>query len=197
MNLFRSFAAALMVALPFAIVSAQPHDSVYVVIRTELGDIRVALFADAAPVTVENFLDYVRSGHYDGGSFFRTVRTDNQPHDRVKIAVIQAGGHPWEENFTNEPIMLERTSETGLRHVDGTISMARTGPDTATTSFFICVGNQPALDYGGQRNPDGQGFAAFGIVVDGMDIVHQIHEMKARGQSIMPPVRILEVVADS
>jgi len=197
MNRFELFAATLLVVLPLASVSAQPYDSVYVVIGTELGDIRVALFADAAPVTVENFLDYVRSGHYDGGSFYRTVRADNQPQDRVKIAVIQAGGHPWEDSFTNQPIMLERTSETGLHHVNGTISMARSGPDTATTSFFICIGNQPALDYGGQRTPDGQGFAAFGIVVAGMDVVHKIHDMDARGQAIMPPVRILEAHVES
>jgi peptidyl-prolyl cis-trans isomerase A (cyclophilin A) len=173
-------------------VFGRTADTTFVIIRTELGDIRVALFEGKAPVTVANFIQYVESGHYAGGSFFRTVRKDNQPGTRIKIEVIQAGGHPWEENFSLPPIMLERTSETGLTHRDGTISMARDGPDTATSSFFICIGNQPELDYGGRRNPDGQGFAAFGQVVEGMDVVHRIHQTRARGQAIMPPVRIVE-----
>jgi peptidyl-prolyl cis-trans isomerase A (cyclophilin A) len=174
----------------------QSADTAFVVIRTGLGEIRVALFRDLAPVTVDNFLEYVRCGHYDGGSFYRTVRRDNQPENPVKIEVIQAGGHPWEENFEHPPIMLERTSETGLRHSDGTISMARGGPDTATSSFFICIGDQPDLDYGGRRNPDGQGFAAFGQVVDGMDVVRQIHQYESRGQSIMPPVGIVSATVE-
>lgn len=174
----------------------QSADTAFVVIRTELGDIRVALFPDLAPVTVDNFLEYVRSGHYDGGSFYRTVRRDNQPENPVKIEVIQAGGHPWEENFAHPPIMLERTSETRLRHSDGAISMARGGPDTATSSFFISIGNQPDLDYGGRRNPDGQGFAAFGQVIEGMDVVRQIHQSESRGQSIMPPVGIVSATVD-
>lgn len=171
-------------------------DTTFVVIRTELGDIRVALFADLAPVTVDNFLEYVRSGHYSGGSFYRTVRKNNQPETPVKIEVIQAGGHPWEENFASTPIMLERTSETGVRHRDGAISMARDGPDTATSSFFICIGDQPDLDYGGRRHPDGQGFAAFGQVIEGMDVVHQIHQFESRGQSIMPPVGIISATVE-
>jgi peptidyl-prolyl cis-trans isomerase A (cyclophilin A) len=133
----------------------------------------------------------VKAGHYEGGSFFRTVRDDNQPDSPVKIDVIQAGVHPWMENFTRDPIPLERTSETGIRHRDGTISMARGEPDTATSSFFICIGDQPELDFGGRRNPDGQGFAAFGQVVGGMDVVHRIHQTRAKGQAIMPPVRIM------
>ena len=174
----------------------QSADTAFVVIRTELGDIRVALFRDLAPVTVDNFLEYVRCGHYDGGSFYRTVRRDNQPENPVKIEVIQGGGHPWEETFEHPPIMLERTSETGLRHSDGTISMARGGPDTATSSFFICIGDQPDLDYAGRRNPDGQGFAAFGQVVEGMDVVRQIHQFESRGQAIMPPVRIVSATVE-
>lgn len=175
---------------------AESSDTTFVVIRTDLGDIRLALFGDLAPVTVDNFLEYVRCGHYDGGSFYRTVRSDNQPENPIKIEVIQAGGHPWEETFEHPPIMLERTSETGLYHRDGTISMARGGPDTATSSFFICIGDQPDLDYGGRRNPDGQGFAAFGQVVEGMDVVRQIHQSESRGQSIMPPVGIVSAIVE-
>ena len=86
---------------------------------------------------------------------------------------------------------LERTRDTGLTHVDGAISMARDGPDTATSDFFVCVGAQPELDFGGKRNPDGQGFAAFGRVVSGMDVIRKIHAAPASGQSLAPPVKIL------
>lgn len=193
----KAFILSAVFAVSTLPAPAQSTDTTFVVIRTELGDIRLALFADLAPVTVDNFLGYVQSGHYSGGSFYRTVRRDNQPGNPIKIEVIQAGGHPWEQNFESPAIMLERTSETGLRHRDGTVSMARGGPDTATSSFFVCIGDQPDLDYGGRRNPDGQGFAAFGQVVEGMEVVHQIHQSEARGQAIMPPVRILEATVEA
>ena len=80
---------------------------------------------------------------------------------------------------------------TGLRHLDGTLSMARDGPDTATGDFFICIGDQPELDFGGRRHPDGQGFAAFGRVVRGMDVVRAIQAAPADAQHLTPPVRIL------
>ena len=89
--------------------------------------------------------------------------------------------------------MLERTTETGVSHRDGTISMARDGPDTATSDFFICIGDQPELDFGGKRNPDGQGFAAFGRVVRGMDVVRQIQTARARGQLLTPPIEIVAI----
>ena len=87
-------------------------------------------------------------------------------------------------------IAIERTCDTGLRHTDGVISMARDGPDTATHHFFICVGDLPELDFGGKRNPDGQGFAAFGRVVTGMDVVRKTHGSPADGQRLTPPIRI-------
>ena len=83
---------------------------------------------------------------------------------------------------------------TGGEKDDGTVSMARLGPDTATQSFFICVGDQPELDFGGQRNPDGQGFAAFGQVVEGMDLVRAIHTSAAEGQQLDPPIQIQRAV---
>src|SRR5438132_12903893 len=91
------------------------------------------------------------------------------------------------------PIRLERTRDTGLRHKDGTISMARDGPDTATADFFLCLGDQPELDFGGKRNPDGQGFAAFGQVVRGIDVVRKIQQAPSDGQKLTPPVRIQRV----
>jgi peptidyl-prolyl cis-trans isomerase A (cyclophilin A) len=132
----------------------------------------------------------VDAGHYEGGRFHRTVRADNQPQNRVKIDVVQAGVNPARAAEDFAPIALERTRDTGLRHLDGTISMARDGPDTATSDFFICVGDQPELDFGGRRNPDGQGFAAFGRVVRGMDVVRKIHRAPADGQALAPPIAI-------
>ena len=113
----------------------------------------------------------------------------------MKIAVVQARANPnrgVDELY--EAIPLERTSETGLRHLDGTLSMARAEPDSATNSFFICVGDQPERDFGGRRNPDGQGFAAFGRVVQGMELVREIHSMPAAGQMLDPPLRMQRAV---
>jgi peptidyl-prolyl cis-trans isomerase A (cyclophilin A) len=165
----------------------------HVVIRTALGDIEVEVDSARAPVTATNFLRYVDLGFYSSfGRFHRTVRADNQPDDKVRIAVIQAGLEPYRaQGFP--PIPLERTRDTGLRHLDGTISMARDTPNSATSDFFICIGDQPSLDYGGKRNPDGQGFAAFGRVIRGMSVVNRIHDAPARGQTLTPPVGILEV----
>jgi peptidyl-prolyl cis-trans isomerase A (cyclophilin A) len=145
-----------------------------------------------APLTSRNFLRYVDQGSYRGGRFHRTVRPDNQPGNPVRIEVIQGGLDPLRaKDFP--PIGLERTTETGLSHRDGTISMARGGPDTATSDFFICIGDQPALDFGGKRNPDGQGFAAFGRVVRGMDVARQIQTARARGQRLTPPIEIVDI----
>ena len=156
-----------------AVGSSFGADPVRVVIKTELGDIVVELDSAKAPTTVANFLKYVDAKAYDGGRFHRTVTPDNQPNSKVKIEVIQAGVHPAKVKDDLAPIKLERTKDTKLSHKDGTISMARDGPDTATSDFFLCIGDQPELDFGGKRNPDGQGFAAFGRVVEGMDVVNQ------------------------
>jgi peptidyl-prolyl cis-trans isomerase A (cyclophilin A) len=163
-------------------------------IVTALGAITVELDPVRAPITTRNFLRYVEEGFYSGGEFFRTVTATNQPDDTVRIAVIQGGANPDKEVEEHAPIPIERTRDTGLRHLDGTISMARLGPDTATQSFFICVGDQPELDFGGRRNPDGQGFAAFGRVVEGMEVVRAIHGSPADGQELDPSVAIRNVV---
>ncbi len=170
-------------------------DEVRVRIETEQGTIVVAVDVERAPETARNFLRYVDGGHYDGGRFHRTVTLapDNQLASPVKIEVIQGGVAPAREKRGFAPIRLERTSRTGLKHLDGTISMARLGPDTATSDFFICVGDQPELDYGGKRNPDGQGFAAFGRVVAGMDVVRRIHRSPYTLQALTPPVMIRKI----
>jgi len=174
--------------------SAQSRpDHVTVVIRTELGNIEAEINTLRAPITAQNFLRYVDAGHYDGGRFHRTVRMDNQPVNKVKIEVVQAGVAPNKEKTGFAPIKLERTNQTGLHHENGTLSMARDGPDTATSDFFICIGPQPSLDYEGKRNPDGQGFAAFGRVVKGMDIVRKVQASNAEDQKLTPPIKILNI----
>jgi len=167
---------------------------VNVVIQTEKGDIEVELEGAKAPNTVANFLKYVDGKLYDEARFHRTVTVDNQPDKKTKIEVIQAGVSPVKAKEELAPIALERTRDTGLSHRDGVISMARDGPDTATGDFFICIGDQLELDFGGKRNPDGQGFAAFGRVVKGMDVVKAIQASKANGQSLTPSIRILKIV---
>ncbi len=179
-------AAAWAVARPLAAAA-----SVTVVLRTGLGDVEIEVDAGHAPVTAANFLRYVDGGHYDGGRFHRTVRLDNQPGKTVLIEVVQAGANPTPARSGFAPIPLERTRDTGLRHRDGTVSMARDTPDSATSDFFVCLGDQPELDFGGKRNPDGQGFAAFGRVVAGMDVVRRIQLAPADGQSLTPPVPIV------
>lgn len=178
------FTALALAAASTARVSQNP----VVYLRTGLGVIVVEIAQDKAPVTAANFLRYVDAKLYDGAVFHRTVTMANQPTDKVKIEVIQGGELPDEKCFP--PIPLERTSVTGLKHLNGTISMARNGPDTATASFFICVGDQPELDFGGRRNPDGQGFAAFGRVVYGMETVKKIQRSPADGQTLTPSVGI-------
>jgi cyclophilin family peptidyl-prolyl cis-trans isomerase len=159
-------------------------------IQTALGDIEVELDATKAPVTTRNFLRYVRKGFYSDGRFHRAVTPQNQPTNQIRIEVIQADSNPARMEETDPPIALERTRDTGLKHLDGTISMARDGVDSATSDIFICIGDQPELDFGGRRNPDGQGFAAFGRVIKGMDVVRLIQSQPADGQTLMPPVRI-------
>lgn len=163
-----------------------------VVIHTDRGDIPVALRIHQAPKTVCNFLRYVEAGRYDGGTFFRTVvaATNRNPNP---IDVIQAATPAGSDDPGFGPIPLERTTDTGLRHVAGTLSMARGEPDTATSSFFIVLSDTPSLDFGGRRNPDGQGFAAFGGVVGPLDLVKAIHAAPARDEELVSPVRILSV----
>jgi len=189
--------------------------AIHVAIVTPLGEIMVRLDAAAAPITTANFLHYIDGGFYDGGRFHRTVRLENQsnahlkiedaelgvarggagtlPNDAIAIEVIQGGINPARRDEQQVGISLERTRDTGLCHGDGTISMARTTVDSAVSDFFICINDQPDLDFGGMRNPDGQGFAAFGRVVEGMDVVRAIQQAPHEGQKLTPPVAIVRV----
>ncbi len=174
-------------------VSCGTPRTVRVTMKTTLGEIGLEIDTVKAPVTAKNFLRLVDEGVYAGSSFYRVVRMDNQPDSRVKIEVVQ-GGLLADSLVERYPVIPhEPTSVTGIRHTDGVISMARNRPGSASTEFFICLGDQPSLDQGGQRNPDGQGFAAFGKVFRGMEVVRAIQQRPDSGQFLLQPVAIIEV----
>lgn len=187
----RSLILSLVLALAI-VASTHAQKKQTCIIKTTLGNIKVDLYPAKAPATVANFLKYVDAGMYDSSSFFRAVTMNNQPNDSVKIEVIQGGNVDSTKDFA--PIQLERTNQTGILHKDGVISMARSAPHSATSSFFICINDQPSLDFGGKRNKDGQGFAAFGKVRKGMDVVRKIQQLYPdQGQYFKPPVIITTI----
>jgi peptidyl-prolyl cis-trans isomerase A (cyclophilin A) len=165
-------------------------------IQTRVGDIEVELYPEKAPKSVAAFLSYVDSGFYKNSSFYRVLNDENQPSNAPKSELIQGG--IWRTNYKKSSslpgIPHETTQQTGILHKDGTISLARQEPGTATTEFFICVGDQPGFDYGGEDNADKQGYAAFGKVVKGMDIVRQIYRSPEDEQAFDPPVDIYNIV---
>jgi peptidyl-prolyl cis-trans isomerase A (cyclophilin A) len=168
---------ALLFASP-ATAGAQTQ-AVTVTILTDKGPIVVALDPVHAPITVKNFLHYVDTKFYNGGTFFRAIPG----------FVIQGGNKP-REKPTDPKIPLEGPVKTGLQNKDGEISMARTSdPDSATSEFFICDGDQPNLD-GSMTSP---GYAAFGHVVKGMDIVRAIARLPAPGQMLTTPIKIIKI----
>jgi len=175
-----------------------PAGTVSVVFETEAGNITMEVYTANAPVTGANFLKYVDGKFYDGGMINRAVRPDNTVRHDVEIQVIQFQSAPSRENDMFPPIPMERTNVTGLKHSSGALSMARMGPDTAQASFSIVIGDQPEMDFGGKRNPDGQGFAVFGQVVTGMDVVRKIHRSHTGTdgpyvtETLDPPVKILK-----
>ncbi len=194
--------ASLLSALTVPALAQDAEGPVAVTLRTAMGDIDLELYPDRAPITVANFLAYLDAGHYNGGSFYRVVRYDND-NGSPKIEVIQGGVRDEGRGGALPPIAHESTQDTGLRHVDGAISMGRGAVGTATSEFFICIGDQPGLDHGESRNADMQGFSVFGQVVRGTDVVRAINRIEAtapsdnehtRGQILAEPVRILEAV---
>lgn len=153
----------------------------------------IELYPALAPVTVANFLRYVDENLFADACFYRVVRRDNQPTNKIKIGVIQGGMNDDAHLQMLPGIIHETTEQTGIQHKDGTISMARNEPGSASSEFFICIGDQPELDFGGRRNSDGEGFAAFGLVLAGMDIVRKIQSQAANGQQLTPTINILAV----
>ena len=174
-----------------------PPGTVVVRIETALGDIDLAVDTTHAPITAANFLKYVDAHLYDGGRFHRATRPDNYtpaPPNRPPMEIIQGGINPERRSEGFGPIPLERTSVTGLKHVVGTVSMARAAQaDTARSDFFICLDDQPSLDFGGKRFDDAQGAAAFGRVLKGMDVVRRIQQQPVKGQNLDPPITIVRI----
>jgi peptidyl-prolyl cis-trans isomerase A (cyclophilin A) len=190
-----------MIILAIVLTSVQAGvgagDVILVRIDTSIGSIDVEIDATHAPISAANFLKYVDAKMYDGGRFHRAVRLDNQARKDVLIEVIQGGRDPEQSKTIRGfgPIPLERTSVTSLQHVDGAISMARGNtPDSASSDFFLCVGPQPSLDFGGARAADGQGFAAFGRVTKGMDVVRRIQSgVTNNSEALIAPVTITRI----
>ncbi len=172
-------------------VSSFSQAKINCIIKTSLGDIYIELYPEKAPITVANFMQYVDNDLFKNSSFFRTCTTENEADREYPIEVIQ-GGDIDEENLFG-PINIETTDQTGILHKHGTISMARAEANTAQSNFFICINDQPELDFKGKRNPDGQGFAAFGQVIKGMDIVLKIQSQKNEGQMMLKPITILSI----
>jgi len=191
------FLFALVAPAYMNCVFAGNGDYTEVEFKTDAGRFVVEVYENRAPVSSANFLAYVDAGLYEGAEFYRTVREDNDRGSPI-IEVIQGG--LLDEEGALEPVAHESTAFTGILHTDSTISLARAEPGTGGgAAFFICIGDQPGLDYGAKRNPDGLGFAAFGKVIQGMDVVRAIHKMDAsapseseymRGQMLSKTVRI-------
>jgi len=187
------------ILLSFISVANADEGTVRITMATSQGDIEIDLYMDKAPITAGNFLQLADGEHLDGTSFYRVVTYEND-NGNPKIEVIQGGRGDEESPFP--PIDHETTEQTGILHKDGVISMARGDVGTASSEFFICIGDQPGLDYGNVRNPDEQGFAAFGKVVSGMDVARRINQSPAdapsdsdytRGQILTEPVDIVSV----
>lgn len=185
-------------------------------IKTELGDIVVEVYDEQAPRTAAHFMSYVDKCYYDGALFYRSLHSDSdapyhQDYSEVKLNLIEGG---WTDEYndsilrgtlneafdeskgrigTHGRIFLEPTNETGIRHVDGALSLGRTDPDKVDDNFTISIGANPELDAGGMRHPDGLGFPAFGKVIEGMDVVKKIHGLEFEGERINSGVEIISI----
>ena len=193
MSYLIKISSLFLVILYLVILDAcQKDQNPLIIIETPIGEITVELYHKKAPITVENFLLYIKQNRYDDCHFYRVVHLENQPKNKIRIEVIQGGlgfdKHPLEL----KPIEHETTHKSGITHKNGTISMARLEPGTASSEFFICINDQPELDYGGSRNPDGQGFAAFGQVLEGLDILEKIQNLDSKNQILdkIVPIQI-------
>jgi len=181
----------LFVCLTLFFLNTFSQKTTSCLIKTSFGDIQIELYPEKAPITVANFLNYVDPQLYDGTNFYRVCTPENEKERKIKIEVIQGGEVPESKQFA--PIQLETTQQTGILHLDGTLSMARDTPNSATSSFFICINDQPELNFAGLRNPDGQGFAAFGKVTGGMKVVRKIQAQKNKAQYLLKPVVIYSI----
>ena len=184
---------ALLTVPVAATAPALQAKPVVVVLETEAGNITLEIDAVRAPITSANFLKYVDAGIYDGARFARTVNPQTETNKTTPINVIVGDLDPSRAGERFPAIPLERTSVTGLKHLAGSLAMGRMkATDSAQTEFFVCVEDTPGLDFGGMRNADGQGFAVFGRVSAGVDVVTKFWMMPAEKQRLTTPVKILK-----
>ncbi len=190
----RYFCLAIVIVCVCISCSHKKYKNPHVEIQTRYGDIEVELYPDNAPKSVAAFLSYVDSGYYKNASFYRALNDDNQVTGSGGIAILQGG--IWQTKPTIKPagIPHESTLQTKLTHENGTISLARQEPGTASTEFFICIGDQKGFDHGGSNNADGQGYAAFGKVVKGMHLIKQFYTQPTNGDQLQQPIEILNIV---
>ncbi len=177
--------AGLLAAFPAAAQTpapAAPKPPAYVALETPQGRIVIQLAVAQAPITTANFLRYVDRKLYDKATFFRASRAPGA----VEYGLIQGG---LQNVGVLPPIAHESTTQTGLKHTDGVISIARNGPGSATSDFFICIGDAPYLDANPAAPGDNLGFAAFGRVVQGMDVVKKILALPTPGKAINPVMK--------
>jgi len=186
----------VLALLELSSCSHKKYENPHVKIETDYGDIEIELYPSKAPKSVAAFLSYVDSDLYKNSSFYRVLKEENQPSSSFKSELIQGG--IWQSNNKKAASLQgmphETTKQSGILHTNGTVSLARTTPGTASSEFFICVGDQPAYDYGNDANPDKLGYAAFGRVVKGMDIVKMIHEQPENGETFAPSIKINNIV---
>lgn len=178
------------------LLSCKPtqYKNPHIIIYTNYGEIEVELYPDKAPKTVAAFLSFIDAGYYTNSSFYRVIKEDDiAPADNHGL--IQGG--IWKNENSSKPfingIMHESTKLTGLSHTNGTISLARTTPGSATTEFFICIGNQTQFDYGNATNGDQEGFAAFGSVFKGMKYVREIQSQRSNGDQFYKNIVISKI----
>lgn len=163
-------------------------------INTSMGDIEAELYTDKAPVTTAAFLKYIDAGYYKNACFYRVVMQEGFSPS-LNTGLIQGGTWQTKDHAVPEipGIPHETTQKTGLSHTDGTLSLARTKPGTASTEFFICIGDQTQYDFGRNGVPDKQGYAAFGKVVKGMDVVRKIQLERSNGDQFVNRILIKNI----
>ncbi len=164
----------IIVSMAIAGLSACNAKSNTVVLETEAGNIHIQVLTKQAPISAADFLYYVDEGLYDNQGFYRVVHPDNDPKE-MGMSLIQGGRLDLEK--LTQSIDHETTEKSGLSNIAGSVAIARDAPGTGSAAyFFINAEDNTFLDFGGERNPDGQGYAVFGKVTKGLDVVRVIQQ---------------------
>ncbi len=172
----------------------QKKGVVEIEIKTSEGTIVAELYKEKAPESVKAFLAIVDQGLYKRSYFYRILSDENQPSNAPKAELIQGG--LWSRTRARPElprIPHETTAQSGLTHSAGTLSLAREEPGSASSEFFITLTDLPGFDFGGENNADGQGYAAFGKVIRGMEVVRKIYRKPESNQYFDPPVMIVDI----